>query len=157
MKRAYEILEKALGEDSQDTIGARANVAVLESETGDSAAAIVDLTESRDRLVKLFGPENPQVEFFNYYLAASLSDSGRQSEAWDIASKLSATSLANAGEGGEDWAERVQALEGQILSRQGQKSEAVNLLAPALAKMEGDRLPLSILTPFRTALAEARR
>lgn len=157
MKRTYDILKTALGPDSQDTIGARANVAVLESQTGDSQTAVADLTESRDRFAQLLGADNPQVEFFNYYLALSLSDLGRASEAWIIASKLSSTSLANAGEGGEDWEERLQGLKGKILLRQGNKSEALRLLAPAVAKMQADQLPVGLLGPFRALLEEARR
>ena len=157
MKNTYDILKTALGPDSQDTIGARANVAVLESQAGDSKTAIADLTESRDRFAKLLGPDNPQVEFFNYYLALSLSDLGRAAEAWVIASKLSSTSLANAGEGGEDWDERLRALKGKILLRQGKKSAAVLLLAPAVEKMEADHLPIGLLSPFRAVLEEARR
>lgn len=157
MQRAYDILKTVLGEGSQNALGARGDVDVIELALGGGTAALVDLTECRDRLAKLFDSDNPQVEFFNYFLALNLGNRGREAEAWAIASTLSAASLISVGEGGEDWPERLQALKGLILLREGQKSEAADLLAPAVAKMEEDRLALWIVAPFRKALAEVGR
>ena len=157
MTQAYEIMKRVPGEGSQNALGARANVDVIQLEMGGSDDFIVDLTETRNRFAKLVGSDNPQVQFFNYELAQNLSDRGRAAEAWTIASSLSAAALAKTGNGGEDWPERLQALRGKILLREGHRSEALSLLAPALAKMEADHLSLEVLTPFRKALAEARQ
>lgn len=66
-------------------------------------------------------------------------------------------SLSDLGRAPEDWEERLQALKGKILLRQGQPSEAARLLAPAIAKMQADGLPSPVLNPFLAAQAETRR
>jgi eukaryotic-like serine/threonine-protein kinase len=156
MRESYEIVSQAVGADSEDAMLARANVGILESELGESKAGIADMGAARERLGELFGAHNPDVEEIDFYLSSSLSQEGRETEAWSIANGLSASSLSNAGEGGEDWAQRLSGLKGQILLREGRKIQAAALLEPAVARLEADRLPAWIVQPLREALGHAQ-
>ena len=152
MRESYQIVSQAVGPESEDAMFARANVGILESELGQPKAGIADISAARERLIELFGAHNPDVEETDFYLSSSLSQEGQETEAWSIASGLSASALSQAGEGGEDWGDRLAGLKGQILLRQGRKAEAAALLQPAVARLEADRLPAWIVDPLRAAL-----
>lgn len=156
MRESYQVISAAVGPQSQDAMLARANVGILESQLGQSKAGIEDIVAARDHLVGLFGSHNPEVEEADFYLASSLSQQEREADAWSIANSLSAASLSEAGEGGEDWAERLEALKGLILLRQGHETQAAALLDPAVGKMEADHMASWIVEPFRKALDQAR-
>jgi eukaryotic-like serine/threonine-protein kinase len=156
MRESYQIVSAAVGPQSQDAMLARANVGVVESELGQSKAGIADITAAREYLVRLFGSHNPEVEQADFYLALSLSQQAQETEAWSLVSNLSAVSLSQGGEGAEDWAQRLAALKGQILLREGHEARALALLEPAVAKMEADHVASWMVEPFRKALDEAQ-
>jgi tetratricopeptide (TPR) repeat protein len=156
MRQSYEITKDALGGDSQNAALARANMGILESELGQANEGIADMVATRTQLATMFGEDNPQKEFVDFYLASSLSQTGRQAEAWSLVSALSVDSLSRSGEGAQDWQQRIDGLKGLILLRQGRKADAVTLLAPAVAKMEADHLQGWIVDPFQEALRHAR-
>jgi non-specific serine/threonine protein kinase len=156
MRESYQIVSAAVGPQSQDAMLARANVGVVESELGQSKAGIADITAAREYLVGLFGSHNPEVEEADFYLASNLSQQARGTEAWSIVGNLSAASLSEDGEGAEDWAQRLAALKGQILLREGHEARALALLDPAVARMEADHVASWMVEPFRKALDQAR-
>lgn len=156
MREAYLITSKTLGPDSQDATLARANVGILEAQLGHAKAGLADISAALKGLVGIFGAHDPEVQEIDFYLASSLSQERREEEAWSIANGLSASALSEAGEGGEDWSQRLQALKGEILLREGHKAQAAAFLEPAVRKIEADRLPAWIVAPLRKALARAR-
>jgi eukaryotic-like serine/threonine-protein kinase len=156
MREAYRITSETLGTDSQDAALARANVGILEAQLGYSKAGLADISAARKGLVGIFGAHDPEVQEVDFYLASSLSQQGREKDAREIANSLSPAALSEAGEGGEDWGQRLQGLKGEILLREGHKAQAAALLEPAVSKIEADRLPVWIVGPLREALARAR-
>jgi serine/threonine protein kinase/DNA-binding winged helix-turn-helix (wHTH) protein len=156
MRQCYEITKDVMGVDSQNAVLARANLGILESQLGRANEGIADMVATRTKLATMFGEDNPEKEFVDYYLATSLNQTGRQAEAWSLVSTLSVDSLSRSGEGGLDWQQRIDGLKGQILLRQGRKADAIALLAPAVAKLEADHLQGWIVDPLRDALLRAR-
>ena len=156
MRESYRITSATLGPDSQDATLARANVGILEAQLGHSKAGLADISAARTSLIGIFGAHDPEVQEVDFYLASSLSQEGREEDAWQIASSLSPAALSEAGEGGKDWSQRLQGLKAEILLREGHSAQAVALLEPALSKIEADRLPAWIVEPLREALARAR-
>jgi tetratricopeptide (TPR) repeat protein len=157
LRESYDIAQKALGADSQNAILARGNLGIAESQLGLIDEGITDLREARTKLKQMFGPDNPEVAWYSFYLAASLSEKGAQAEAWALISTLNVDALSNAGEGGQDWPARAQGLKGQILLLQGHRTEALALLGPAVAKLQADHLQDFIVDPLRRALEMAQR
>jgi len=155
-QQSYDIVKGVLGADSQNAILIHANVGIVESQLGHAAEGIADMSATRKQLATMFGADNPEKEFVDFYLACSLSQVGRQTEAWAMVSALDVGSLFRSGEGTEDWQERVDGLKGQILLRQGRAVEALALLTPAVAKLEADHVQPWIVDPLRSALEQAR-
>jgi len=155
-RQSYDIMKGVLGEDSPNAILIHANVGIIESQSGHAAEGIADMSGTRAQLATMFGVDNPEKEFVDFYLASSLSQVGRQAEAWSMVSALNIGSLSRSGEGAEDWQERVDGLKGQILLRQGRAAEALALLTPAVAKLDADHVQPWIVDPLRSALDQAR-
>lgn len=156
-REAYAVLVKSVGENGQDALLARANLGILETRLGRIDEGIPHMRASREELAKLLGdPANPLIQELDYYLAWSLSEAGRQDDAWSIITRLKPDALAQAGDGGSDWEQRLQGIKGEILLRQGRKAEAVGLLEAAVARMQQDHVHEWILEPFRASLEEAR-
>ncbi|HKY89977.1 MAG TPA: tetratricopeptide repeat protein, partial [Nevskiaceae bacterium] len=154
-KRADAIVRARLGESSQTAWLSRVNVGVIEYQVGQYPQAVQDLRAGLDGLAGLLGAESPQAQGAAFYLAAALSEVGRQEEAWNLADALDPAALA-ASAMGEAWTPRMAALKGQIRLRQGRRTEGLAILQPAVEEMERAGLQAWILEPYRKALAEAK-
>jgi serine/threonine protein kinase len=154
----YDIMVRSVGENGQDALLARANLGVLESKLGRIDEGIPDMKASREGLLNLLGDSaNPQIQVIDYYLASSLSEAGQQADAWSILARLNAASLAQSGDGGNDWEQRLEGTKGEILLREGHRAEAASLLQAAVERMQADHVHDWILEPFRASLERARR
>jgi tetratricopeptide (TPR) repeat protein len=152
--RAYSILQRTAGEHSQATLAVQGDVAALDYLSGHVNEALTVLQQTYAELVNLHGKGDAFAQDTGFYLASALLDAGRADEAAVIASTLMPEILA-AGDGGNDWTDRVAGLTGQILLAQGHREEALALLRDALSHLATNQRPAWITSPLRKALARA--
>jgi eukaryotic-like serine/threonine-protein kinase len=155
-REAFDIVRKRSGERGQATLLARANLGVIEFESGQLQAAIGTLSEARAGLAALLGDKSPQAQGPNFYLAFALSNSGRHEEALALAERIDPAALVSVTIGGVDWAPRLQALKGRILVGQGREAEGLALLEPAIEQMKAGGMQSYIVAPFEQTLTQAR-
>jgi len=155
-KKSYEIFRARVGEHSLQVLSQLANLGILQYRSGHPADAIESLSQVRDEFIASRGADDALVQIVSFYLASAETEGkiGDPNSAAAMASKLQSTALTIE-EPGNNWDQRIQALNGEILIRQGRKSEGVALLKPAVAKMEQDRVEPTILAPYQKALASA--
>jgi tetratricopeptide (TPR) repeat protein len=122
LRDAYRILRQRTGEHGQATLVAAANLGIVQYRSGQFQDAAQTLTGIHEDLVRQLSAQSPQAQIVAFYLASALSSVGRYADASRLVTNLDAPDLASA-EPREDWAPRLQALRGAILSGQGHKSE----------------------------------
>lgn len=154
-RRADAIVRARLGEKSQTALLSRVNLGVIEFQSGQYPEAAIDLAAGREGLIGLLGAQSPQAQGGGYYLAATLSELGKQEEAWQMADTLDPAALASS-VSGEGWEPRLAALKGQIELRRGHREQGIALLEPAVAEMEQSGMQDYVLLPYRKALAQAK-
>jgi tetratricopeptide (TPR) repeat protein len=151
LREAYAILRKRSGEHGQATLIAAANLGIVEYRTGHLAEAVQVLSGTHEDMARQLGLASPQAQSVAFYLAAALSDIGRNSDAAELLAPLKATDLA-AAEPREDWEPRLAALRAEILIRQGDRRAGLPKLAAAVERMEASHSPPEDVAPLRKLL-----
>jgi len=154
-REAYEVLRKRTGDNGQGTMIAAGNLGIVEYRTHQLLEAARVLTQVHDSFAKLFGATSPQAQSMAFYLAEVFTQQGDVNKASQLAMTLDAVSLA-AAEPRNDWAWRIQALKGEILTGERRFTEAVNLLEPAVDAMEKENLPSWDIESYKQALQHAQ-
>jgi len=132
----------------------RGDVAALQYLSGRVDQALPVLQETYAQLLEAHGKSDPTVQKKGFYLASALLDAGKTEQADSIASTLIAERLA-AEDAGNDWADRVAGLKGEILLAQGHREQARVLLRDALSHLTKTQGPDYIVSPLRKALDRA--
>ena len=108
---------------------------------------------ARDVFEQALGPESPAVHVLGYYLAMAELEAGQVDAAFQHSHDLVPARLES-GSPGEQWAERVDGLNGRILIAQGQCAQGVPMLTTAISAMEREGAQEWILAPYRRAAAQ---
>jgi len=149
--RAYAIMRRCVGDQSQATLGVASELAISKYLSGRTAEALPMLQEVHTALAAKLGADAALTQDAAFYLAAALSDLGRPEEASGLLNQLQAPAL-NSVDPGTDWTQRIAGLRGTILLREGKQVEARPLLASALARLAQENAPSWVLDPLRIAL-----
>jgi len=156
LQSAYAIIRERTGDHGQATLIVGANLGIVEYRTGRSAQAVEILRSVHDALTGQLGSASPQAEIVAYYLACALAELGRYREASALIAPISAAHLT-AAEPRKDWDERLEALNGAILTGQERTREGIAKLADAIERMRLKQTPEQDLAPFRRMFAVANR
>ncbi len=148
LQSAYAIIREHTGDHGQATLIVGANLGVVEYRTGHSAQAVEILRSVHDELAGQLGSSSPQAEVVAYYLACAMGDLGHYRDAATLIAPISVSNLT-AAEPRKDWAERLEALNGSILTGLDRTREGVAKLSDAIARMRLKQTPEEDLAPFR--------
>jgi non-specific serine/threonine protein kinase len=137
---AYPIMAATVGPRGQQALIVAGNLAALEYLSGNAPGAVEKLRAVRSDVVAVSGSQAPLLQLLDYYLAASLHETGKAEEAWALAAALQPEALTAADAGGH-WEGRLQGLKGLILVNRGQKVLGRYLLGKAIATLRREHAP----------------
>jgi len=129
-EHSFSITRKSLGDRAQATLVEEATLGEIEYLAGNTAAALTTLEGAQPALASVLGTDAPFTQMADFYLAAVLIQEGEARLAWALVSGLTTAALAAADATGH-WAERLQALKGQIRMRLGQDASGGALVGAA--------------------------
>lgn len=157
-QQAYKIYLDRLGPTHQSTLTSLANLGVLKYKTGHLQESVRMLSQLRADLLTNRNMPESVLQGVTFYLAAAETEGrlGTPEESESLIAHLDPNVITVA-EPDNDWAQRLQALHGEILLRQGHATEAIAALEPAIDKMKRDGAPEIVLRPFEEALASIHR
>jgi non-specific serine/threonine protein kinase len=138
-RSAYGILKDTVGRLGRGTLAVSGNLAALEYLTGNLHQALGDLRSTHTAMVSVLGQTAPLTQLVDYYLAATLNETGSAEEAWSLVTRLEPNALAAADASGF-WDERLQGLKGQILVNRGQIQQGRALILESLTTLRHKRV-----------------
>ncbi|WP_370305192.1 protein kinase domain-containing protein [Sinimarinibacterium flocculans] len=133
----HERLQRRFGEHHQLTLMQLVNVGISHLNLGHSAQAVSSLQRAEAGLGEQYGDDNAMVQSARYYLSLALSDTNELEQALALLDKTQATRLRTA-TGGRAWTAKLDALRGKVLIRMGAVEEGLQLLVPAIERLERD-------------------
>jgi non-specific serine/threonine protein kinase len=135
-RTSYENYLRYAGPDSHYTALAAGLLGAHECATGACDSGIAHLESARANLARQLGDRHPQTQRLQFLLARALLDAEKPLDtAKHLLAGLDAEALETASPE-RDWAPRLDLLRGQLLAAEGRAADALQLLAPALARLQ---------------------
>jgi eukaryotic-like serine/threonine-protein kinase len=147
LNRGRELL-LAVGEQQEKALSALRALGTIDYRTGQVESAVAKLTQARDGLSDVYGPQGADVQGADYWLAAAFAAAGQVDEAAELVESLDPEAL-RASLGGPGWPARLDALRARVLIRQGRAAQGGALLETAIAALERDGVPAWVVDSVR--------
>jgi non-specific serine/threonine protein kinase len=154
-QKTYEILRARLGDHAQNTLGAMADLGILEYRKGHYPEAVRRLFNLRNELLQNKDLADPLLQYTSFYLASAQLEGrlGEPTEIGSLIARLDPKALASV-EPGKGWGPRLEALGAEVQLMVEPRPENLERLSDAVANMKREGVSPAVLRPYLKALAE---